>query len=120
MTASSRGLVQILQVLLNLASHQDVEHDQQGDRQDDVEDGVDPEHVDIEVPVVDPDAVSHQGQFSMWTFRPAKNSWEGGVESGGRGQRVVDKEFWAGRRQLKELWQVERDGVEKDGDHEMT
>ena len=61
LTASSRGLVQILQVLLNLASHQDVEHDQQGDRQDDVEDGVDPEHVDIEVPVVDPDAVSHQG-----------------------------------------------------------
>ena len=89
--------------------HQGVQEDKADDGKEDVEHGVEPEHVDMEVDRVGPELPGHQPGLSVGA------GWPGG---GGRAQ--ARGHTGAGGGQLEKFGKVEGNGEENDWDYVVT
>ena len=102
-----------------LPADDDVEHYQGADREDDVQEGVQPQDIDVEVPVVSPHVPAHYLQVPMQTVSEELLSDPHGVVVV-PGRLVVLVRLWTRGRQLEKLWEVEQDRVENNRNYEMS
>ena len=102
-----------------LPADDDVEHYEGADGEDDVQEGVEPEDVDVEVPVVAPHVPAHYLQVPMQTVSQELLRDPHGVVVVAD-CLVVLVRLWTRGRQLEKLWEVEQDRVENNRDYEMS